>query len=247
MVKFAEGRHYNDGKTSRTMTAQPGCHVHPSAAPRFPAVEVAVQPISRAFSILAFEVDQGVLSACRRRLPRGPAPRLVSGFAGPVIDRDQQRTDVLTVFCAVLHCASTSLYQPVRPGRQARPAGFLFSLRTELRTPRRPFRRGCDRRMDSFVRAKAVSAAVLTAGLSLTATACTNSGNDSTASGADASAGDNSAAAQQLASPSASSGGPGCSDCAVCCRPSPTRARPPIWCPSTPPSAPSAQAPGHRC
>ncbi|MFG3201089.1 ABC transporter substrate-binding protein [Streptomyces sp. NPDC048192] len=64
--------------------------------------------------------------------------------------------------------------------------------------------------MYSFLRAKAVSAAVLTAGLCLAATACTNSGDDSPSSGAGASSGDNTAAAQQLASPSASAGGPAC-------------------------------------
>jgi ribose transport system substrate-binding protein len=62
--------------------------------------------------------------------------------------------------------------------------------------------------MYAFRRIRAVSAVVLTAGLGLAATACTNSGDDS--SGAGASAGDNSAAAQQVASPSASAAGPGC-------------------------------------
>ncbi|MFF7334713.1 substrate-binding domain-containing protein [Streptomyces sp. NPDC008150] len=56
--------------------------------------------------------------------------------------------------------------------------------------------------------AKAGSAAVLTVSLCLTATACTNSGDDSSGSGA--ASGDNSAAAQQVASPSASASGPGC-------------------------------------
>ncbi|OIJ63992.1 ABC transporter substrate-binding protein [Streptomyces mangrovisoli] len=60
--------------------------------------------------------------------------------------------------------------------------------------------------MYSFFRAKAVSAAVVTAGLCLSATACTNSGDDSS-SGKSA---DNTAAAQQVASPSASATGPGC-------------------------------------
>jgi ribose transport system substrate-binding protein len=63
--------------------------------------------------------------------------------------------------------------------------------------------------MYASLRAKAVSAAVLTAGLCLTATACTNSGNDSPKSDAGASA-NNTAAAQQLATPTDSATGTGC-------------------------------------
>jgi ribose transport system substrate-binding protein len=64
--------------------------------------------------------------------------------------------------------------------------------------------------MFATLRAKAVSAAVLTAGLCLTATACTNSGNDSGQGAPSASASDNAAAAQQTSAPTASSSGPGC-------------------------------------
>ncbi|MGV9353644.1 ABC transporter substrate-binding protein [Streptomyces misionensis] len=63
--------------------------------------------------------------------------------------------------------------------------------------------------MYASLRSKAVSAAVLAAGLCLAATACTKTGNDSPKSDAGASAADT-AAAQQLATPTDSAGGPGC-------------------------------------
>lgn len=64
--------------------------------------------------------------------------------------------------------------------------------------------------MYATLRAKAVTAAVLTAGLCLTATACTNSGNDSGKDTSTSAAADNTAAAQQTASPTASATGPAC-------------------------------------
>jgi ABC-type sugar transport system substrate-binding protein len=57
--------------------------------------------------------------------------------------------------------------------------------------------------------ARAVAAAAMTVGLCLSAAACTNSGNDS-GSSKSSSAADNTAAAQQVATPTASPTGPGC-------------------------------------
>ncbi len=61
--------------------------------------------------------------------------------------------------------------------------------------------------MNVFLRAKSLSAAVLTAGLCLTATACTNSGSSSDDASASSTG---TGAAQQVVSPTASASGPGC-------------------------------------
>jgi len=63
--------------------------------------------------------------------------------------------------------------------------------------------------MKTLPRAKTLAAAMVTAGLCLSAAACTNSGNDS-AKSPSSSASDNSAAAQQVATPTDSPSGPGC-------------------------------------
>jgi ribose transport system substrate-binding protein len=63
--------------------------------------------------------------------------------------------------------------------------------------------------MKTLPRAKAVAAAMITAGLCLSAAACTNSGNDS-AKSPSSSASDNTAAAQQVATPTDSATGPAC-------------------------------------
>ncbi|RKE23013.1 ABC transporter substrate-binding protein [Streptomyces sp. TLI_171] len=63
--------------------------------------------------------------------------------------------------------------------------------------------------MNPTLRAKSAVAALLVAGLCLSAAACTNQGSTS-ASGATPGSGDNSAAAQQVVSPAASASGPGC-------------------------------------
>ncbi|MGV9565046.1 ABC transporter substrate-binding protein [Streptomyces sp. NPDC003480] len=64
--------------------------------------------------------------------------------------------------------------------------------------------------MNATLRANAATAAMLAAGLCLTATACTNSGSTTAASGSQAPSAANSAGAQQVESPSAAPTGSGC-------------------------------------
>lgn len=64
--------------------------------------------------------------------------------------------------------------------------------------------------MTFLPRANAVAAALISAGLCLSAAACTNSGNDSASSPSGSAASDNTAAAQQVATPTGSAAGPAC-------------------------------------